>query len=670
MTIEEPKQDSAEQRWWPLICALAGALFFAAAWPSLAARGLWIDEMRTSYATIAHDALRISVFRYIVLNDPAGPLHTLLTAGFCSVAGNSDAMLRLPSLAFMSLCVCVFGMLARRFLAQGASFAAMLLFAFSMNTLYFAQEARPYAMLLFWSLLSYLLATLEPDNPRRRAGLFALAFILGMYTHIVFAFVIANCVLHEWLVDRNAPGAGDSGARPASLALLWQRLPATAGAAAAALAYLPWFIVLLTRSADPSRTPDVMHSLGKTALVAFSGLFTGNAYAPMKFMAMASAAAMILWLYGLGRFPVRARCGRRTLVLWTAAPMILAFAAFALFRGVYNFFHFRYLLPVFPMLILAMGAGLGAFVQDNAVNLLRRRGEPLPERIADLWLRPSALPKFLYVFVFMVFLFGNVMNIGRYGRTPLQDWRGAYDFISQNARPPHDTILVYGIAAPMISYYANREGIAGKRVFTLKSADKVRDIYDAFASTENARLIFYEDRWRTELNPVQHKWFAPLCRNKTVLPGRFGDITICSSTNPVLFDTLSLCFGHDPRRSDQTWGSHCGAKETGCLKFLCAGKACRAGFDNPASGPVSIAVTQPLPAELSFRARRGAADFSFHAGHNAYLTTALAAGAFDLALDPAAGAFEPFCVDLIRRGGMALPGPADEAPQSAEWIRK
>jgi uncharacterized membrane protein len=620
MTTDQPERITVWQRFWPLLCALGAALFFAAAWPTLGVKSLWIDEMRTGYATLAGGPLDMSLMRYIILNDPVGPLYNLLVAGFCKVFGNSDTMLRLPSLAFMALSVAVFGIFARRFLSTGASFLALLLYMFSMNTLYFAQEARPYAMLLCWALLTYLLVTLEPDNPRRRWGLFALAFSMGIYIHIVFAFVIANCVLYEWLfVRRNkdtnrtqkAESTANGGDRDPRSTILtfWQNLsPVTSGAVVAALAYIPWFIILITKSADPARTPDVTHSLGTTVLVTLSGLLIGNAYAPINIMAMSAAAALIMWLYGLARFHTHRPHGRRIVLLLTFAPILLTFAAFTLFRNVYNFFHFRYLFPVMPFLLMPMASGLASFIDDNFVEFVRRKDESFAERAADIWLRPTRLPKFIYVFMIVVFVFCSKLNVFRYAAKPdafsplssvaliqteHQNWRTAYHYLSKNTEA-EDIVILHGLACPAIKYYIMRD----RSDIHYRCINDIQDITRLHDSSGNKWLIFYRDLWQPEFYKISTDWLKHLSFVYHRLPGLYGDIYIQEQRSFVLNMHKKICYhvveesDNHKKTSPDVLHKSCIMKDPStCETFL--------NFSNPQQGPIDFVNAQRVKGTLT-----------------------------------------------------------------------
>lgn len=126
--------------------ALAALLLsLAVSVPTLGRQSLWYDEILTAnvvasgWDDLIADRLGRGHF----------PTYFLLLKAL-GLGGASEAMLRLPSALFMSLAAAVMTVLALRLGGRIAALATLILFAFIPALVYYGQEARPYAMLLFF----------------------------------------------------------------------------------------------------------------------------------------------------------------------------------------------------------------------------------------------------------------------------------------------------------------------------------------------------------------------------------------------------------------------------------------------------------------------------------------------------------------------------------------
>ncbi|NPV67739.1 MAG: hypothetical protein HPY64_11385 [Anaerolineae bacterium] len=151
----------------------------------LDAQSLWNDEgasyamtQRTPEAIIANAAADIH---------PPG--YYLLLAGWTRLAGTSEFALRFPSALTSLLTVALIYTLGRRLSGRGAGIAAALLLAANTFAIYYAQEARMYALLGLWASagMAALVAWLERDGTSH-VPLIALALIntAGLYTQYAY----------------------------------------------------------------------------------------------------------------------------------------------------------------------------------------------------------------------------------------------------------------------------------------------------------------------------------------------------------------------------------------------------------------------------------------------------------------------------------------------------
>ena len=178
-----------------LIVSILSALYVLMLAP-FAARPLWNDELYTFYIANAPTFRRIfDEVRAIDLNPP---LIYLVTRTSNSLFGMSPLAARVPSiLAFYGFSIFLFTYLRRRISNLYAAVTVMLFW--SGYFFYYAAEARPYALLLFFfglTLVSYDQAI--SGVPRRAALIGVAGGIIGMLLSHVFApFTIAPFFLAE-----------------------------------------------------------------------------------------------------------------------------------------------------------------------------------------------------------------------------------------------------------------------------------------------------------------------------------------------------------------------------------------------------------------------------------------------------------------------------------------
>ena len=153
---------------------------------------LWYDEAYTLNLVDTRSVGQfLQAFSTYTASEHLQPLYYFLLYGWSRVAGDSDLALRLPS-ALFSIASGLILLLLVRMLAPrrlGFGLALLTLFAASSYSIYFAQEARPYALL---QMLSFALIALWI---RQKLWLVRLGQPLSLISRIGFAVVAALCVL-------------------------------------------------------------------------------------------------------------------------------------------------------------------------------------------------------------------------------------------------------------------------------------------------------------------------------------------------------------------------------------------------------------------------------------------------------------------------------------------
>jgi hypothetical protein len=195
------------------ICVAALVVCVALRFVALGSQSLWADELFSVFWSKggAHYVLSHAA------SETNPPLYYLVLGLWMRLCGDSEAAVRLLSACVSAVTVAVVFLMGRALFNRGAAFIAALLFALSPWQLYFAQEARAFALLnlafaiLLWSTYA-LAARLRRGAPVRHvlrsppAAGFLLSAAACAYLHyaafLIFGTVGISVLLVWWLYFR------------------------------------------------------------------------------------------------------------------------------------------------------------------------------------------------------------------------------------------------------------------------------------------------------------------------------------------------------------------------------------------------------------------------------------------------------------------------------------
>ena len=185
----------SERGWVMLIVLLAFALRVY----RLGAQAIWWDESLSLYratrdlSTILANTILI---QNVVTHDLQPPLYFILLHFFVGAGGISEFALRFLSVMANVATVPLLFVLARRWLSPSIAILAAFLGALSPFYVWYAQEARPYALVLFLALLAiYALTRVFKGHEGRPVDLgwlavYVCAAIASLYTNYYALFLI------------------------------------------------------------------------------------------------------------------------------------------------------------------------------------------------------------------------------------------------------------------------------------------------------------------------------------------------------------------------------------------------------------------------------------------------------------------------------------------------
>jgi mannosyltransferase len=165
----------------------------------LGAASLWSDEIFSRYY------VDVFGFHYALTDglslETNPPTYYLLLHGWMALWGASEAALRSLSLVASTLCVPTIYLLGRELAGKSRGLLAALLFALCPVSLYFAQEARVYALfMLAASALLWAAALFERQPRSNKVSVFyAFSGTLCIYLHATGLLLVIACGAAVWL---------------------------------------------------------------------------------------------------------------------------------------------------------------------------------------------------------------------------------------------------------------------------------------------------------------------------------------------------------------------------------------------------------------------------------------------------------------------------------------
>ena len=179
------KRDEGRTPWAALLALMVVAAVLRAIGLN---RDLWLDEIYTLIRTVRHPLREILT---IFPGDNQHMFYSVLARISVVLFGEQPWTLRLPSLVFGVAAVPALYFLARQVTTRRESLLAAMLLTVSYHHVWFSQNARGYAGMLFWTLVctTYLLRGLSSSKWSDWV-LYAVAAALGTYTYLMMVLVV------------------------------------------------------------------------------------------------------------------------------------------------------------------------------------------------------------------------------------------------------------------------------------------------------------------------------------------------------------------------------------------------------------------------------------------------------------------------------------------------
>lgn len=175
--------------------SIVTAVVIGSLWLVPLSSSLWLDELGTWW--VVKDGLGDAVHRALTFHGQS-PLYYLIVWAARAVGGNSEVVLRLPSLIATAASAILLYRLARTLIGREAARLAVLVFAATNVVAFEASEARPYAMATLAVIGSTYALVRWLDDGRRwsRALVYALLAVAVVWMHYLFALALVPQALY------------------------------------------------------------------------------------------------------------------------------------------------------------------------------------------------------------------------------------------------------------------------------------------------------------------------------------------------------------------------------------------------------------------------------------------------------------------------------------------
>jgi uncharacterized membrane protein len=198
------KAGTLQPRW--IVLLLLAFIFLAAAWLRLYRLGtysLWLDESHTWLFASSPWAQFLPTLRLIGVHPP---FYFFLEKLLVSVLGDSEGSLRLLSLLADLPAILLVAWLGWEIGGAAGALVAGWFWAFNPFTLWYAQEARPYALAALLSIIALIcFRKAEARLSRSTLIVASLVLALGLVTHFFFFLTTGAFIILSLLQIRKSP---------------------------------------------------------------------------------------------------------------------------------------------------------------------------------------------------------------------------------------------------------------------------------------------------------------------------------------------------------------------------------------------------------------------------------------------------------------------------------
>ena len=443
-----------------LLILAAGLRFY-----QLNVNGLWVDEIFTALIASPDKTLAEVISAALDTPLPTPPLWFIISHGFMKVLGVSDTVVRLPAVIAGVLGVWAIYLVGKTLFDQRVGWSAAVLLALSPMHLYISREARYYAPITLFSLLTiyFLHQGLTHRQKKWWVG-FTLATLCNIYIHLTAIFVLAGEAVYVgiWWAHRLYTRRSKNKLRHSASTLLASLpTPFIVSLFAIVLCYLPMAFVVPAglsgeRGLGSTEALEGFELSINYFLTLFSSFGPGPGWPFSLFLGSALLGVWQSW-----------RRHTRPLLLFlllTVTPFIII-----LILRPKHWFSYKYVAFILPVYLLTVALGL--------VHLVENMAQLVPKTRRKQWTQ--------VMLAALVALYGLLslaaLEIGY--RKQIGNWRGVGAILTHNLQPADAVvtlpteILTLDVAEIMAYYGPTAEDADILRLTTVPELEAAQAAY-------------------------------------------------------------------------------------------------------------------------------------------------------------------------------------------------
>ena len=328
----------------------------------LGAHPLWLDEIFTGIFVTAENTWAQVFERILTEPNPLNPLIYVVTHFILIVLGESSVTLRVFAAITGTLGVLTIYYVGQAYFNRRVGLIAALLLAIAPMHIFHSREARYYAPVVLFSLLSYYFLHRGLQTGERKWWIgFTLANILNIYTHLTAFFVLIVQVFYACILSLEG---FISGRERSAASSHFQSIvkPLSLSAMAIALSYVPMLPVMLEWVNGPQAIGNEgsTHGFELTAnffLQLYANFGAGLGLPLSLFLSACLIGLIVSW-----------RTDQRPALLFllmATLPFILIFLA-----RPKHFFAQKYVISILPLYLIFIAGGI-EFLADRISSTLK-----------------------------------------------------------------------------------------------------------------------------------------------------------------------------------------------------------------------------------------------------------------------------------------------------------
>lgn len=449
-----------------LILFLGGALRLY----GLNKQSFWYDELRSLEHSEREDIS--SIIAIILAYEAHPPGYFIFLHYITKFFGNSEIIVRLPSAIFGIISIFVIFLLGRKLYSYKEGLIASFLMASLYQPIYYSQEARPYTMLLFFTMLSVYFYIDIFRNLRRGKQLthyliisYVLSAIFSCYIHYfgVYFICIQSLVLFLFLIRKP---------KTVLTALLIYSV--------ILMAYLPWLpkfldilkFTIINSERYKSSSAQAYLSVGSKGIVTLFNQLTIAAFNNSKAFAVFALALCL------------------SLSVKTFYTFLRSKSLDKLTKDINQFTVFIFLWAFLPFLgaYLISLFWVPVFSERNLIIILPAFYILFSRSIIRLFLNVKIQTMLIIIIIGLI---ACTFNRDYYRKPFKEQFREAGEFVAKNSYPYEDlSIIAWGCSPGFFDYYIDKFGL-NKKIDLMIPARYDVDRLKKFIIERNPRYLWF-----------------------------------------------------------------------------------------------------------------------------------------------------------------------------------